>query len=59
MKPRTSNNPNEEFHKLNPTHNNLQLGKRMFTYRRNNQYTILNGLPHGDIRVMDIRVLAT
>jgi hypothetical protein len=48
MKLRTSNNPNEELHKLNPTHNNLQLVKRVLTYRRNNQYTILNGVPHGD-----------
>jgi hypothetical protein len=48
MKPRTSNNSNEEFHKLDSTHNNLQLVKRVFTYRRKNQYTILNGIPHGD-----------
>jgi hypothetical protein len=57
MRPRTSNNPNAELHKLNSKHNNLQLVKRVLTYRRNNQYTILDGIPHGDI--IGIIVLAT
>jgi hypothetical protein len=48
MKLRTSKNPNEVLHKLNPTHNNLRLVKRVLRYRRNNQYTILNGILHGD-----------